>query len=822
VQFHKGFPFLAAVPLAGYWAKLGISHLYSSPIGTARAGSNHGYDVVDPSRINPELGGEEAFRTLAAALKTEGIGIVLDIVPNHVAVGQGDNAWWLDVLEKGEASPYAGYFDIDWRSADPALDGKLIAPFLGAPYAEVLESGDLKLEERDGRLAVVAYDAHVFPLRPEDQKALAGTDLSRFTGPDEMHALCERQHWRLAWWRSAGDIINWRRFFDITELAGLRVEDEPVFDAVHTLPLRLYAEGLIDGVRVDHIDGLADPAAYGRRLHDALEKAGADRPANAAPGPAYIVVEKILASGEELPGDWHVHGTSGYDFLNDACALLHDPAGAKPLGRLWQEMSGRSPSFHVEERAAREMMTERGFAGQLDSTARAFARLAASAIETRDIGTPALQRAIGWMLAVFPAYRTYGTGDTAPATDIEIRRRASEAAIEIAGPAEADLVRRIDAWLAGEGPGDPALKRDAVRRFQQLSAPIAAKSVEDTAFYRYGRLLSRNDVGCDPARLGAEPQEFADAALARASRFPHAMLATATHDHKRGEDVRTRLAVLSEIPTQWAEQVRRWTSGAPHDVDCGDAYMLLQTIVGAWPVDLNPDEEAGVAAFAERLAHWQIKALREAKLATSWACPDEQYETACRQYLDRLMKPGSGFLKEAAAFANRIAPAGWAKSLAQTLLRYTLPGVPDLYQGSEAWDLSLVDPDNRRPVDYARLARQLDGAVADRTSGGEKQALIRDLLSLRREHPSLFADGKLHFHRLVGPRADCAIAYERRSDDRRLLVLCATRCSRPCIEAQSPEPSMQWWKGTQLVLADGAPVAAETIVGDRAVGYTMM
>jgi (1->4)-alpha-D-glucan 1-alpha-D-glucosylmutase len=821
VQFHKDFPFSAAIPLARYWAKLGISHLYSSPIATARAGSTHGYDVVDPSRINPELGGEEGFRTLAAALRAEGIGIILDIVPNHVAVGQGDNRWWLDVLEKGEASAFAHYFDIDWRSAEPALDGKLIAPFLGAPYAEVLAAGDLTVEARDGRLAVVAYGAHVFPLRPEDQQALDGTDLSRFSDAAELHTLCERQHWRLAWWRSAGDIINWRRFFDITELAGVRVEEPAVFEAMHALPVRLYAEGLIDGVRVDHIDGLADPPAYCRQLRTTLKAAGARRPADAADGPAYIVVEKIVAAGEQLPPDWPIDGTSGYDFLNDVSALLHDPAAARPLGRLWHELSGRSADFHVEEKAARHAMVERGFAGQLDAAAHAFARLAASNTATRDIGMPALRRAIAWLLEVFPAYRTYGTGDGAPATDADIRRQAVQAAMEIAGPADAHIVQRIDAWLAGDGPGALPLRRDAVRRFQQLSAPIAAKAVEDTAFYRYGRLLSRNDVGCDPARIGATPQAFADATLTRAHRFPHAMLATATHDHKRGEDARMRLAVLSEIPARWSECAHHWAAGVPHQVDCGDAHMLHQAIVGAWPIDLRPDDAEGVSALRERLALWQVKALREAKLSSSWACPDEDYEAGCRRYLDRLTAPGSAFLDEAAQFVAEIAPAGWAKSLTQTLLRYTLPGVPDLYQGAEGWDLSLVDPDNRRPVDYARLTHAVDQQAEDGRSGNEKQALIRDLLTLRRDQPALFATGDLHFHTLEGPRRNEAFAFERTLGDRRLLVVAAVRCSRSCIERRKPEPSKAWWDGTTILLSD-SKLAAENITGDRAFGYALI
>ena len=815
VQFHAGFPFADAIPLAPYWAKLGISHVYASPIGTARTQSMHGYDQVDPTRINPELGGEEAFRALAAALKAEGLGIIIDIVPNHVAVGHGDNGWWLDVLEKGEASDYARFFDIDWHPANPALDGKLLAPFLGSAYGEVLGSGDLRVKRVGGRLALVAYDSHVFPLRPEDQAALADArDLdTRFDGRTEagraaLHALCERQNWRLASWRAANDAINWRRFFDITELAGIRIEEEVVFDAVHALPLRLYREGLIAGVRVDHVDGLADPAAYCRKLRTTF---GDD---------AYIVIEKILGAGETLATDWGIDGTSGYDFLNEVSALLHDPAGAEPLAALWHALSGRPADFAEEEHPARRDMVARGFAGQLDSTAQAFARLAASDVATRDLALPALRRAIAWLLEVFPVYRTYGTGAAAPDSDAEIRMRAVEAAKALAGAAEAGTVDRIGDWLAGTGPGDRALRQDAVRRFQQLSAPIAAKAVEDTAFYRYGRLLSRNDVGCDPERLGADASAFAQVIEDRSARHPHAMLTTATHDHKRGEDLRMRLAVLSEVPELWAETARTWAADVPDGIDRGDAHMLHQMIVGAWPLDLAADDAAAMAGFAERLGGWQLKALREAKLRSSWAAPDEAYEQACADYLDRLLAPGA-FATEARAFAERIAPAGAAKSLAQVMLRAALPGVPDCYQGSEGWDFSLVDPDNRRPVDYAALQAMLAGTGASWRDGAAKQRLLADLLGARAAHPAVLADGSLTFLTFTGARSADAIAFARSGGGGTAILLCALRCSPACIGAGSPEPGAAWWGDTAVVLPDGGRMAATEIVGERAVGFVL-
>lgn len=814
IQFHKDFPFRAALPLVDYWAKLGISHLYSSPIGTARAGSNHGYDQVDPSTINPELGGEAAFRELAAALKARGLGIILDIVPNHVAVGQGDNGWWLDLLEKGEASDYAHWFDIDWRSDDPLTDGKVLAPFLGTPYAEALESGDLVVERVGGRLALVAYGSHVFPLRPEDQ----GVDPAAFTDPAALHALCERQHWRLAWWKTANDAINWRRFFDITELAGIRVERDDVFDAVHALPLKLYAQGLIDGVRVDHVDGLADPAGYCRRLRARLEAAGEWRPADADPGPPYLVVEKILAEGEPLDPDWRTDGTSGYDFMNQVAALIHDPAAADELGALWHDISGRPAEFAPEELAARQEVLSRTFAGQLDQVAGAFRKVALSDLSTRDMPLAALRRAIAALIVSFSVYRTYGTGDAAPAQDAPLRDKAVARAQALAGPGDADLVARIGAWLAGDGPGDVARRADAVRRFQQLSAPIAAKAVEDTAFYRYGRLLSGSDVGFDPDQFATGARIFGRAVLARAEHHPHAMLATATHDHKRGEDVRARLAVLSERPDRWAAFARRWAFSAPPTIDRGDADMLHQTIVGAWPLALEPDDGDGLDAFAERLAAWQQKALREAKLRSSWASPDEDYEAAAQAYLRSLLAPGTVFAAEAAELVAELSPAGCAKGLVQTALRCTVPGVPDLFQGREFWDFSLVDPDNRRPVDYDRRIAALDAGNRDWRSGAANQRLIADLLAARRDDPALFLDGSYEPLAVTGARARDAIAFRRRYEGRSLLVLAAFHTVDVIDAGETLELPEGWWEDTAI---EGEDRPAGAIAGRRVVSWEL-
>lgn len=799
VQFHADFDFAAAAALAPYWAALGVSHLYASPITTARQGSTHGYDVIDPTTINPALGGEAGFRALAAALRAEGLGLVLDIVPNHVAVGGADNAWWLDVLENGQESAYARYFDIDWTPPDPSLTGKLLAPFLGAPYAQALADGAIVLDVEPGlgRLSVLAHGAHRFPLRRRDYAevlAAAGAERVADVAPGKLaavydgarlHALLERQNYRLAWWRTAGDAINWRRFFDITELAGLRIEDPAVFETVHALPLRLYREGLIDGLRVDHVDGLADPAAYGRRLRRALEDAAPDRT-------PWVVVEKILGADEALARDWGVDGTTGYEVMNELSAVAHDAQGAEPLGRLWRELSGRSAAFADEEHAARREILSRDFAIQLDSAARAFHRLAQADLATRDLPLPSLRRALVALISQFQRYRTYAT-DTA---EVPTEALALAAAAE---PACGAALEQIGRWLQGHGPAD--LRADAIRRFEQLSAPVAAKAVEDTAFYRFGRLLSRNDVGFDPGRFSTTPDAFLRLAAARGQAFPDSLLTTATHDHKRGEDVRARLAVLSHMPDAWAARARGWVkTTARAGVSPGDAHMLHQMIVGAWPLDLSPEDAAAMAAFAERLAGWQRKALREAKLRTSWTVQNAAYEADCEAYLrDLLTGPDAAFRTDCAAFVAEIAPAGVALSLIQTGLRLTLPGTPDQFQGTEFWDFSLVDPDNRRPVDYAarQAALQRDPHRIDWRDGASKLGLVRRLLGLRRQHPDLFG-APLRPVAASGPRAGQTVIFERAAGPRRLLVVAAVGGAKACLATRAPLIGADWWGDTAL------------------------
>ena len=767
LQLHRAFTFADATRLIPYMAKLGISHLYSSPIFAARAGSMHGYDVTDPTRVNPELGGEAGLRELVATLRAAGLGLIVDIVPNHMASGGMENPWWADVLRNGRASRYATFFDIDWD-----VHGKVLAPFLGEPYGEALRNGTIRLERDGGEPVVRYYDAR-FPIRPEDHAEIAAApadsfDSSTEAGKEHLHELLERQHYQLAWWRSAGDATNWRRFFDINGLVGVRIEDPAVFDATHRMLLRLYKEGLIDGVRVDHVDGLADPPGYCRRLRARLDELTGQRPPGAPRGRAWLVVEKILGAGERLPDDWGVDGTSGYDFMDQVSALLHDASGEGALRTLWGDVSGRATDFGEEEIAARRQVLEHSFTAQLDATVAALHDIATQNVETRDITLAAIRRALIALLEHFPVYRSYGVGQRSDALT-----QAVAAAMNDVPAAYHPALALLERWL-----GEEATSQTAVR-FQQLSAPVAAKAVEDTAYYRFGMLLSRNEVGADAHRFSMAPDEFHAACIERREKFPDAMLATATHDHKRGEDVRARLAVLSEIPDEWERLVRRWLSmNAPHRSQGdrpmpspGDELMLYQMIVSAWPI-----ESADLRAFTDRLAEWQLKAMREAKLETDWDAPNTDYEEAARSFLNAIMT-ASDFVAEAQRFVSRIGPPGAVNGLAQTLLKMTVPGVPDFYQGTEFWDQSLVDPDNRRPVDFARRIEALDAdatpaaLMARWQDGRVKQAMVRRVLALRHAAPDLFARGNYRPLTVTGELADHVVAFARSSGDQHCIVV---------------------------------------------------
>jgi malto-oligosyltrehalose synthase len=810
LQFHRAFSFDAAAAIAPYPAALNISHLYASPILTARAGSSHGYDVVDPTQVNPELGGEPAFRRLVAALRAAGLGIIIDIVPNHMAIGK-ENPWWLDVLGLGRRSRYARYFDIDWEPEDATLRGKVLAPVLGCPYGEALARGEIRLAFNAAADRFEArYFAHVFPLDPDHYAEIGRNTLDAYdpatpVGRERLHELLERQNFRLAWWRTANDEINWRRFFDINDLAALRAEDDEVFEVTHAKLFDLFGEGLIDGVRIDHVDGLTDPIGYCRKLRRRLAGFACSEQTGIGEHP-YIVVEKILGSGEELAPEWEFDGTTGYDFMDQVSAVLHDPAGESPLGVLWRAISGRGKDFEWEEAEARRELLDRGFAAQLTGLVAALHHLACSDLASRDFGRAAIRRAAIAILAGMRVYRTYGRPGHPLPDDASHLQAAVVRAQRTCLPGDRALVAILGRWLVGEKTTAADLQAAAMRRFQQLATSLAAKSVEDTALYRSGRLLSRADVGFDAGHFADSVAEFHQKSARRQERFPNGLLASATHDHKRGEDVRARLAVLSEIAAEWQAHLSRWTTHAASLANgprpspwAGDVAILLQMIVGAWPPDLAADDVAGCAAYCARLAAWQQKALREAKLATDWIAPDEAYESSARRFLEAIFDRASpnSLLSEIAAFAYRIGPPGAVNGLAQVVLKLTSPGVPDIYQGTEFWDLSLVDPDNRREVDFTARRDALSASadlreLAKRWRDGRiKQAVIARCLALRHEFPRLFSAGKYFPLPLEGPAADRAIVFAR-CDNNATAIAVATRLAT-CLLGSADEITIPTW-----------------------------
>ncbi|WP_219267766.1 malto-oligosyltrehalose synthase [Pseudomonas sp. Xaverov 259] len=861
LQFHKGFTLDDAVPLVAYFAQLGISHLYASPLLAARAGSMHGYDVVDPTRVNPELGGEPALHRLVAALREHGMGLILDIVSNHMAVGGADNPWWLDLLEWGRLSPYSEFFDIQWHSPDPLLKGQLLMPFLGSDYGDALQSGNLllKFDADHGGFYVEHYE-HRFPICPRDYAMILGSDevlkplaerfsalavdddayteagwlkhalaeraseasvlhaiesrLAEFDGRQRdgfqhLHALLEQQVYRLASWRTAADDINWRRFFDVNELGGLRVERSAVFEATHGKIFELISQGLVDGLRIDHIDGLADPRGYCRKLRRRVDALSPNRHLP-------IFVEKILGEGETLREDWQVDGTTGYEFMNQLSLLQHDPAGFAPLAELWTRHSERPAAFIEEAWLARQQILNGSLAGDFESVAQALLQVARDDVMTRDLTLGAIRRALQELIVHFPVYRTYISARGRSANDDVFFLQALAGARSTLGEGDWPVLDHLEKWLGGQpwrnrpvGRERKMLKHACVR-FQQLTSPAAAKAVEDTAFYRSAVLLSRNDVGFSTEQFSSPLADFHAANQQRLQTFPDNLLATATHDHKRGEDTRARLAVLSECAPWYVEQVEQWRRlAAPlrddaHSPSAGDELILYQVLLGSWPLETNPD----LQSYQQRLWQWQQKALREAKLQSSWSAPNEAYEQAVEAFLSRLLLSDAGAtLRNAiASAAQAIAPAGALNGLAQSLLRITVPGVPDLYQGDEFWDFSLVDPDNRRPVDFNARQHALNNPpdvgelLSHWRDGRIKQALIAQVLAVRKAHTELFQRGSYTALEVEGKHADHVVAFCRTYQGKHLLVVVPRWSHRLLEKGEQPHINAQVWGDTRVKL----------------------
>ncbi|HEY3720982.1 MAG TPA: malto-oligosyltrehalose synthase [Roseiarcus sp.] len=820
LQFNRDFGFDQAAGLAPYLADLGVSHVYCSPYLRARPGSAHGYDIISHTELNPDLGDSASFNRMVAAFERQGLRQILDFVPNHMGVCGADNPRWLDVLEWGPHSAFAGWFDIDWEPDRRYLAGKLLVPVLGEQYGAALSSGALKLkfEAEAGAFAVWAYDNHKLPICPLSYDLVLGDGhptlevlgdafshldvrdrlianrgkdlqeklaeavaadpnvaaaiargLDRFTVvPDdprswrELDALIRVQHWRVAHFRVASDDINYARFFDVNELARIRMEVPELFDYAHSLIFSLLEAGVLDGLRIDHIDGLHDPKQYCLRLR------------GRAPRPFYLVVEKILASHEELRDDWEIDGATGYEVASSITGLLIDPAGEERLTRLYSEFTGRRDSFEDVVRACKLRIMENELASELNSLARDVAGVARSNPRTADFTQNLLHRALKEIIAVFPVYRTYIDESAAPT--IADRREIDWAVGKARRHATAidgsvfDFLHALLTCDIISKPKSGFSRTSVIRvamRLQRYTGPVMAKGTEDTAFFRYARLLALNEVGGHPSEFHVTASAFHRANRKRAQRFPHAMLSTSTHDTKRGEDTRARLAVLSEAAEEWAQNVVVWNrvlraggAGSGHEgpPDRNDEYAFYQFLLGAWPPELsaeNPDPER-LAVFRGRLEAAMTKAMREAKTHTTWGAPNMAYEDAVigfiRAALDISRK--NTFLESFGTFLNKIATAGMRNSLIQTVLKLTLPGVPDFYQGAELWDFNFVDPDNRRPVDYEqrkRLLREirrrepsvelLDDLILNWRDGRIKLMLTSQLLKLRELKPGLFRDG---------------------------------------------------------------------------------
>ncbi len=708
VQLHAGFGFDDAAAVVPYLADLGVTHLYCSPYLQAAPGSMHGYDVVDHGVLNAELGGQEAFDRLSAACREAGLGIVLDIVPNHMAVSEPEsqNAAWWGLLREGRDGPWASWFDVDWDSPDNP--GKVVVPVLGAPLGDVVDELQLSPDR-------ITYYDHVFPVAP-------GT----FVEGDVLATL-EQQHYRLAHWRVAAAELNYRRFFDVTTLAGIRVEDPAVFEASHRLVLDQVRSGVVDGLRIDHPDGLADPQGYLRMLAEGT-------------GHGWTVVEKILEPGEELPADWLCAGTTGYDALNRVLGLFADPAGAQPLTDLWAAQTGSDLDFAETVEQTKHLVLTEVLTAEVERLVEVGLRACRTDPSLRDTTRRGLREALVEVLAAFDVYRAYLSPE-GPADD-RAREQVEHAAAgaRAVRPERADEIDLVVRLALAEGPDSPAA-REFVTRFQQTCGPVMAKGVEDTAFYRYLRLTALNEVGGDPGQVGLPVEEFHAACQAQQRDWPLSMTALSTHDTKRSEDVRARLVLLSQCADEWgAFVVRVQPLLARHRGDVGPdratEQLVLQTVVGAWPLS------------ADRAVAYVEKATREAKASTSWVDPvpefDEQTQAFVRAVLD-----DADVVREVEELVERL-DAPWRQTLlAQKLVQLTMPGVADVYQGTELPDLSLVDPDNRRPVDYdARREGLASPATAD-----PKLRLVSAALRLRRDRPELFLAGATYEGLDAGARA---------------------------------------------------------------------
>ena len=900
LQLNHEFTFADATRAVPYLARLGISHLYASPILKARPGSMHGYDVTDHTRLNPELGTPEDFEALVASLHEHGMGLIVDIVPNHLGVMGDDNAWWLDVLENGPAARAAHHFDIDWRPNRSSMRDRVLVPILGDVYGAVLERGELKLQfdPASGSFAI-RYHEHLLPIDPreyprifahvpipgtllteddphradfesllnsfsnlpprsdtsEDSIAIRyrdkeahkrrlvrllerspeiqqyiATTVARLNGTqgdprsfDALDALLDAQAYRLSYWRVAVDEINYRRFFDVNDLAALRMDEAGVFESTHRLTFELIERGMIDGLRVDHVDGLYDPQAYLERLQVK---------------PLYVIVEKILAAYERLPETWLVNGTTGYEFAALTTSWLVCNDYEARMTRRYRQFTESDATFEQIAYESRRLVMRSSLAAEIEVLATQLDRIAQLDRHTADFTRAGIREAIREVIACFPVYRTYVSHRGVSDED----RRIVNWAVNVARKRSAGVELSVFDFLRDVLLGDRSEgKEESTRRamlefamkFQQVTSPVAAKGVEDTAMYRYNRLVCLNEVGNDPGRFGTSSAALHQANAERARAWPDTMLATSTHDTKRSEDVRARIAVLSELPDLWKLHVARWTRfnrakrrhiGEDPAPDREDEYLLYQTLVGVW------SQNEDLATLTERLQAYAVKAAREAKRVTSWIAPNAEYEKAVGDFIAELLADPerSAFLKDFRTLAQTVAFFGRINSLVQTVLKITSPGLPDFYQGTELPALTLVDPDNRRRVDFDAVVKHLD--AVERLPGSPRELLweqegvagklyvIRRLLQLRRDDPELFARGDYQALQAEGARKEHVFAFAR-SYEGRLCIVVVPRWSARLMDAVNELPlGDQVWTDTRIAFSNGASaVRLRDVFTDREV-----
>jgi (1->4)-alpha-D-glucan 1-alpha-D-glucosylmutase len=874
VQLHKDFTFDDVRARLPYFDALGVSHLYFSPIFTAAPGSTHGYDVFDHGQINPELGGISALYALGEELLARDMGLIVDMVPNHVGLATSANPWWRDLLRYGEGSRYANFFDVNWSTQPHLPSGVVVYPILGQPFGAALEAGELRLILEDHDLALAYYEHHL-PLAPasypdviglppldlraqltdpaalgellsvlDGLRAASGDDAGRLLEQfrrllaqepaladyvasrlaalngtvgdpasfDQLEAILLRQHYRLAFWRVSSEDINYRRFFDINELAAIRVEREDVFEETHRLLLSLVEQGLVTGVRIDHVDGLYDPGAYLQRLRDRLREAATCWTDQEIP----IYVEKILEEGEPLPTDWPVAGTTGYDFMAHNDGLFIERGAVLEMTRTYERFVGEPVRFRQLRYDAKKQIARTSFAGEVNVLATALYTIAQRDRRQRDNTLRTLRNAIEAVLAAFPVYRTYIVDGRGGPDDRELIETAVAGARRHDRNLSTEAIDFLAEVLLLDGTLDPAEYEQRLqfrRKFQQLSSPVMAKGFEDTTFYRYNRLLSLNEVGSDPSLFGAAPEEvqawFAD----RAAAWPRAMSASSTHDTKRSEDARARLHVLSEIFERWRDEVNSWaemnadyraTIGGEPVPDPNTEYLLYQALVASWP-------EAGTAiddAYRTRIAEYLTKAMREMKTYTSWTNTDERVEGAAQEFLTAILASDApdGFPAKVGRFVASIEAAALRDSLAMLIIKGTAPGFPDFYQGTELWDRSLTDPDNRRPVDYDARERLLhalpDVAPTDLASPAMKLWVTRRLLALRGEHAALFEAGSYTALAASGEHAANVFAFARQRGDTRLVVV-VPRLTTQLVGLTADAPLGAAWDDTTLPLPEG-------------------